>query len=343
MSDPVQFLDDVSAPERRIHQRYSTSTFSCVQLGDDNGGIVLDISEQGLSMQVVRGLADDQFARIRFQLMRSGSWVETRARVIWANRSRTTAGVQFDGLSYEGQTLISHWISSIANLKVNATKDDLSENIAGAKSSVGSEAVAIIPSQEPGKKEYSAKSPNRYANGLTASVFAPTVHSKVSVSAITAKKVGFRHGRRWAFVVLFGSLLAGLGIFGLSRQKREQHVGGDNIENPTALDKPSLSADASVPKFGLETLQEPHPVSVVSRIVPGFFLQAGAMKVEENADALVRSLQQKQFPAFILKEAESRFYIVFVGPFPNVENASRMRVRLQEQGFQTIIARMPTR
>jgi cell division protein FtsN len=85
--------------------------------------------------------------------------------------------------------------------------------------------------------------------------------------------------------------------------------------------------------------QESSSIPVVSHTVSGVFLQAGAMENEGNANTLVLSLQQQQVPVRISKDSTSHFYKVLVGPFANVQGASRIRVRLQEQGFQTIILR----
>jgi hypothetical protein len=83
MPDAVQSAESAGTSERRLHPR-KPLWFPRIQLGDQNGGIILNISERGLAMLVVRSLADDLLRQMRFQLSDTSAWVETQGRIAWS-------------------------------------------------------------------------------------------------------------------------------------------------------------------------------------------------------------------------------------------------------------------
>jgi TonB family protein len=82
-----------------------------VELDEGNGGIVLNVSEGGLSVQAVASLKDELLPRVRFQLTHSPNWIETSARVTWATESGKLAGLEFIDLSDEARGQIRKWLS----------------------------------------------------------------------------------------------------------------------------------------------------------------------------------------------------------------------------------------
>ena len=103
-----------SVGARRTERRYSPRQrvlFACIQLDDDNGGLILDISERGLSLQAVAILAHHELGRMRFQLSPSQPWIDTQGRIVWIGASLKTAGVEFIGLADEARNQIKHWIA----------------------------------------------------------------------------------------------------------------------------------------------------------------------------------------------------------------------------------------
>src|SRR5271155_1018898 len=110
MPDAVQSAERPGTPERRLHPR-KPLWFPRIQLGDQNGGIILNISERGLAMLLVRSLADDPLRQMRFQLSDTSAWVETQGRVAWVGGSKTTAGGGFLDLRDEEHIRIMKWIA----------------------------------------------------------------------------------------------------------------------------------------------------------------------------------------------------------------------------------------
>jgi hypothetical protein len=71
--------------------------------------------------------------------------------------------------------------------------------------------------------------------------------------------------------------------------------------------------------------------------VPGLALQVAAMKREDNADALAKALQKKNFPAFVFQRGTDPFYRVAVGVYGDPDSAARAKQELKSQGFQSIL------
>lgn len=98
MTNIWQPSGDPDVAERRIHYRQKLSS-SRVELGEENEGVVLNISQSGLALQTDQELLDDELPKMRFQLSESEAWIEAKGRVKWRNDAKRTAGVEFVDLS----------------------------------------------------------------------------------------------------------------------------------------------------------------------------------------------------------------------------------------------------
>ena len=113
MSGAFEHVDEgLPAPDRRTYSRQPVRTLAYVELDEGNGGIVLNASEGGLSVQAVMGLMEDSLPKMRFQLSQSNEWLETSARVVWASESRKVAGLQFVDLPEETRLNIQAWLTA---------------------------------------------------------------------------------------------------------------------------------------------------------------------------------------------------------------------------------------
>jgi hypothetical protein len=148
MPDTVQSAKNPGTPERRSHPRKQL-WFPSLQLGDDNGGFILNISERGLAMTVVRSLPDDPAPHMRFQISQSNAWVETGGRIAWVSASKTTAGVEFVGLPYEGRIRIKNWISSLqSSASVKKSTPDENTALKPLSPTLGPESGVSVPEPE---------------------------------------------------------------------------------------------------------------------------------------------------------------------------------------------------
>jgi hypothetical protein len=96
--------------ERRIYWR-ERLLFPRAELGGNNRGIVPNINQNGLALQTVTELIDDELPTIRFQFSPSLRWVEAKGRIAWRSASKKEAGIEFTGLSDEVRNQIQTWIS----------------------------------------------------------------------------------------------------------------------------------------------------------------------------------------------------------------------------------------
>ena len=99
-------------PERRTHPRRRIASLEYVDLGGGNGGIIINLSEDGMYVQAVGGLIDADLPLITFRVPQSRHRVETSGRIVWAGQSKKDAGIQFVNLPDEARAKIREWISS---------------------------------------------------------------------------------------------------------------------------------------------------------------------------------------------------------------------------------------
>ena len=317
--------------ERRLHSRQKV-LLSCLRLPDSNGGIVVNVSERGLALRAARTLVDDQFAHVRFQLSQSDDWVETTGRIAWMNAAGTTAGIEFSDLSEEARTLLAQWISSIAEASVAARREPLSVNITTAQASASS--LEATPTVKPSIDSQESKEAGLLTNLPRLPGFR---QEKTTPTAVTYRRNRIYQPVILPIIVLVTLAILAGGFFGLARYLRSDGAKTQQIDNGVMTSRlaPPLSASSSP----LKSTAQQRLSSVSSDSARGFVLQAGAMKHAENADALVRSLQEKKFPTFVFK-AEG-FYEVLVGPYSDSQLAANMRKELQDQGFEAVVRRWP--
>ena len=99
------------ARDRRRYSRLITS-LNYIKLGETNGGILLNVSEDGLAFTAAESLVGEFIPRLRFQLADNAEWIEASGRIIWLNDSKKGAGIQFVSISDEDREQIRRWVSS---------------------------------------------------------------------------------------------------------------------------------------------------------------------------------------------------------------------------------------
>jgi hypothetical protein len=346
MPDAVQSAESAGISERRLHPR-KPLWFPRIQLGGQNGGIILNISERGLAMLVVRSLADDPLRQMRFQLSDTSAWVETQGRIAWVSGSKTTAGVEFVDLPDGEQLRIKKWISPVQSSTSITESGPVENNSANPRlATLDAECAVSVPEPEP-----------------TASVVADQVETVIvgnpievppspaetrgveTVSEASASESTGEDALEKSGTILFGELDRPLAVLVLAAlllstiiifltfhfRKLVSNKQGDDVAVSTK--EPELSPSISVNP----TKASLHPNRPLNG--PGFVLQVGSMIHKDNADALAESLRKRNFPAFVSWHETDRFYRVVVGPFDNPDSTSKVKAELSRQGFEAI--RMP--
>ena len=84
----AQAQDAMQHSDRRVHARRPVPSLVYVDLGENNGGIILNISEGGLAVTSVAPLYTDDLARMRFQLPGSSDWLEASGEIARISKSK---------------------------------------------------------------------------------------------------------------------------------------------------------------------------------------------------------------------------------------------------------------
>jgi len=82
----------------RAHMRRKLSPMAYVELGQDNGGILLNLSEGGFAVQSALALTSRVFSELRFQVPALQGWLTASGRIVWISDSKKEAGIQFTEL-----------------------------------------------------------------------------------------------------------------------------------------------------------------------------------------------------------------------------------------------------
>jgi PilZ domain len=97
-----------SAAERRQTPRTKLVEIAYIGMGPENGGLVLDVSDGGLSFHAVAPVKPAE--TIRFLLsLRGHSRIEGAGKVVWTNDLRTVCGLRFTSLSSGAREHLNSW------------------------------------------------------------------------------------------------------------------------------------------------------------------------------------------------------------------------------------------
>lgn len=132
MSEIAQNGNSFDATERRQHARHQTASLAYLDIGSDNGGIILNISEGGVAVQAMSVLPAEPVIDLRIQFPRSTKKLAARGRIAWTSGSKKEAGMEFVDLPEEAHRQIRNWLSSEISLQP-AAEANSAEDIAQAQ------------------------------------------------------------------------------------------------------------------------------------------------------------------------------------------------------------------
>jgi TonB family protein len=104
--------NNVQGRERRQFPRHMVKSLAYLDIGPNNGGIVLNISETGLAVHAVSVLPTEPILGLRLQLPRSAKRLEAKAKIAWMSETKKDAGVEFIDLDEEARVEIKQWLAS---------------------------------------------------------------------------------------------------------------------------------------------------------------------------------------------------------------------------------------
>src|ERR1700716_1359863 len=96
----------------RAHMRRKLSPMAYVELGQENGGILLNLSEGGFAVQSALTLIAREFTELRVQVPAFHGWLTASGRIVWMSVSKKEAGIQFTELPGEARREIHKWVAA---------------------------------------------------------------------------------------------------------------------------------------------------------------------------------------------------------------------------------------
>ncbi|MGB6405734.1 MAG: PilZ domain-containing protein [Candidatus Sulfotelmatobacter sp.] len=156
-------MQAVSFPPRqaRTHYRHELRSLTYVTLDEINGGIIRNLSHEGVAVQAVAPLHPQQRVRLHFNLRFPRVRVETSGQVCWA-RSSGQCGIRFVDLPAQTGHQINQWIFS--NLLDAVARDAGHPRSASGASIFGASVVSILGEDDVGEENALEEE-----NGLTLS------------------------------------------------------------------------------------------------------------------------------------------------------------------------------
>src|SRR6202453_2635251 len=101
--------------DRRRHARQRIHSLSYVKMGDSNGGIVLNISEGGISVQAVAMLDPREPVTLSLEIPRVRQRAEVNGEIGWLSASKKEAGIRFVDLPESTLKQIQKWMAREAS------------------------------------------------------------------------------------------------------------------------------------------------------------------------------------------------------------------------------------
>jgi PilZ domain len=129
--------------ERRAFLRCRPSSVAYVRVGPQNGGVVLDISENGVQLSAGEVLGSDEALPLSLQLAYRSDPIEATGQIVWLSDSRRTAGLQFVSLAEQDRTRLRDWMAS----EQKATATPATEAAAPQPIATAPPAIVISPSE----------------------------------------------------------------------------------------------------------------------------------------------------------------------------------------------------
>jgi TonB family protein len=125
---PQDFESPPATDDRRRSARRQVASLAYVELGKSNGGIILNISENGLAVASASALEINTLSRVRFQLPGSLDWLEVSGEIAWISKSNREFGIRFVDLSDDARKLIKGWmVSDVSSVQVRGERAALRE------------------------------------------------------------------------------------------------------------------------------------------------------------------------------------------------------------------------
>jgi cell division septation protein DedD len=365
--------------ERRQYSRKTLNPLPYINLPSENGGIVLDVSEQGLRFRAIGPV--EPSGQILFSFTARSTLVAGIGELVWFDPANKTGGLRFTELPYKALEQIRKWPHD-SNLRLGIGQDltlhmptpDESPSsrttqrgaYASLKSKVASEFDRLLPDSFGAKVReslppilgnaltgISSLTPEGYFQKHRQSLLKTTFAVFLGIVISTVVYVG--HRKTGEMLIRLGARLSG-GTAAVtpapavaSQAPRVDPVpdaaakvdvpAAEAVPPPVSADAGKIASEISAPT------PAPQPKETTTRPpkheVAGteLVLQVAALTEEIEARKLSDKLRQENFQAFVGTLPVDSFYRVMVGPYPNEASARAVLGKLKKAGFNSFIRR----
>jgi len=317
--------------DRRNFQRIGLDSPLSVLLDESNYSLVFDLCEEGLAVCELAARSPYEVIPFAFDLPEGSGCIKGRAEIVWTNVSEHRTGLHFVDLADTSREHLIEWIAARActTTLVGAEKEPIQPTTVAH----ATDALIYPIFQDSRNKSEGRSVPSLIPSFLTEE-FEPRNSELRSAEVLNSySKSSYKIGVVLA-TVLLSSAFGFLGYYLI--WMRNSPRAGDNSVAPKAYELESKDTISSVNPTSATAPFSP-PTSPLD--LAGFVLQVGAMTHEDNADALAKDLQQRNFPAFVFWRGTDPFYRVAVGPYSDGDSAVRVKNELEKQGLKAFLRR----
>ena len=371
----------MSQQERRQYNRKTLNPLPYINLPSDNGGIVLDVSEQGLRFRANGPM--EQEGPIDFSFTARSTLVAGMAELVWYDQAKKTGGLRFTELPYKALEQIRKWphdsdlqlgIGQDFTLHIPAASESPATrtNQRGANASLKSKVVSefdrLLPDSFGTKVRENL--PPILGNALTGlnslsqeaffqkhkrSLFKTSV--ALFLGIVISIAVYVRHREAGELLVRLGTKLSGEvnsvtpapAVASAAPRVDDGSAYTSKVDSPVAETVPQpASADAGkiAPEMPAATPARQARENSARPQKPEargteLVVQVAALTEEAEALKLTETLRQKNFQAFVSTFPADSYYRVMLGPYPNEGSARDMLGELKKAGFNSFIRREP--
>src|ERR1700676_737675 len=114
-----QFPGQTQIHERRLHPRVLPRTLIYVACGESNGGMVLNVSDDGMAISMAIPVGDEEYSNLHVRMNGLAKSVEVHGRMAWTTKSKKRAGIQLVDVSEEQRGQIREWLAQEGVRDVN--------------------------------------------------------------------------------------------------------------------------------------------------------------------------------------------------------------------------------
>jgi SPOR domain/PilZ domain len=317
--------------DRRHFQRVGLNSPLSVLLDESNYSFVFDLCEEGLAVCELAARSPNEVIPFAFDLPEGKGCIQGRAEIVWTNESEHRTGLHFVDLAGTSREHLIEWIAARACITtlVGAEKEPI--QLAAVTHAIDGLINPIF--QDSRDKSEGRSVPSLVPRSLTEE-FEPKDPELRSAEVLKSySKSSYTIGVALATVLLF-SAFGFLGYYLIwmrnSPQARDRTVAPKAHEWESKDTISSVNPSSAIAPFFTPT----SPLDLT-----GFVLQVGAMRHEENADALAEDLRHRNFPAFVFWRGTDPFYRVAVGPYSDRDSAERVKNELKKQGLKAFLRR----